>query len=320
MKAILAALLLALAIGQAAATCANVKGVSATFGNSDCGSGFDESGRSKDIHLRRVTTYYSDGCLMGLKTDFAGKGGDKSTLYGSAKGESKSFGLGWTEYITGVDIKGGNCIKGVKFTTTTGQSFAVGEAGTFLSKAINDAYVFGFKGTAGKCGVSSLAVIWAVEECAAPVPKPETKPVPVPTPVEVPTPVPVPTPKPVPTPVDKPVPVPVDRPVPVPTPVDKPVPVPVDRPVPVPTPVDRPVPVPVDRPKPVPTPVDKPVPVPVDRPVPVPTPVDKPVPVPVDRPVPVPTPVDKPVPVPVPVPATKTVNIGHGFKHHWGKH
>lgn len=41
------------------------------------------------------------------------------------------------------------CIEGLKFTTTTGQSLSVGDAGSYVSKVLSEAYVFGFKGTAG---------------------------------------------------------------------------------------------------------------------------------------------------------------------------
>jgi hypothetical protein len=43
------------------------------MGNSGCGDGFDESGRAKDIHLRRVTMWYDNGCVTGLKTEYAGE-------------------------------------------------------------------------------------------------------------------------------------------------------------------------------------------------------------------------------------------------------
>lgn len=42
------------------------------MGNSGCGEGFDESGRAKDIHLRRVTMWLDNGCVTGLKTEYAG--------------------------------------------------------------------------------------------------------------------------------------------------------------------------------------------------------------------------------------------------------
>jgi hypothetical protein len=54
------------------ATCAQVKGISSVMGNSACGNNFDESGRNKDSHLRRVTMWFSEGCVQGLKTEFAG--------------------------------------------------------------------------------------------------------------------------------------------------------------------------------------------------------------------------------------------------------
>jgi hypothetical protein len=41
------------------------------------------------------------------------------------------------------------CIEGLKFTTTTGQTAMVGGGGNNLAKALSDAYVYGFKGTAG---------------------------------------------------------------------------------------------------------------------------------------------------------------------------
>lgn len=81
--------------------------MSSTFGNSACGSAFDQSGRNKDVHLRKITMWYADDCLMGLKTEFDGKGGYKSEMYGKASGDEKSLGLDWSEFITGVDIKGG---------------------------------------------------------------------------------------------------------------------------------------------------------------------------------------------------------------------
>jgi hypothetical protein len=31
-------------------------------------------------------------------------------MFGTAKGEQKSFGLGWEEYIKDVDVKGGRCV------------------------------------------------------------------------------------------------------------------------------------------------------------------------------------------------------------------
>lgn len=79
------------------------------------------------------------------------------------------------------------CIEGVKFTTTTGQSMSVGAAGSYVAKALSEAYVFGFKGTAGEghcylavlpaCLINSGSVAmllfdsrWTVLACAAMVP------------------------------------------------------------------------------------------------------------------------------------------------------
>jgi hypothetical protein len=65
-------------------------------------------------------------------------------------------------------------------TTTKGQTMSVGGTGTYLSKVLDNAYVFGFKGTACGAGVSSLAAIWAIEECPEKieaVPKPVQVPV-----------------------------------------------------------------------------------------------------------------------------------------------
>jgi hypothetical protein len=89
-----------------AATCAQIKGISNTLGSTSCGKDFDESSRDKNLHLRRLTMWYNDGCLAGLKTEYDGKGGYRSTMFGEAKGEQKSFGLGWKEYIKDVDVKG----------------------------------------------------------------------------------------------------------------------------------------------------------------------------------------------------------------------
>jgi hypothetical protein len=92
-----------------AAICAQVKGMSAVFGDSSCGSLFDQSSRAKDLHLRKVTMWYTNGCLMGLKVAMDYKGGYKSVshMFGMAKGKQTSLELGWEEFIIGVDLKGG---------------------------------------------------------------------------------------------------------------------------------------------------------------------------------------------------------------------
>jgi hypothetical protein len=72
-----------------------------------CGEAFDESNRGTDRHLRRVTVWYQEGCVAGLKTEYAGKGGDKTNMFGKANGEQKSLGLEWSEFVKDMDIKSG---------------------------------------------------------------------------------------------------------------------------------------------------------------------------------------------------------------------
>lgn len=38
----------------------------------------------------------------------AGKGGDRTNMYGYAKGTQKEFGMHWDEYIKDMDIKAGS--------------------------------------------------------------------------------------------------------------------------------------------------------------------------------------------------------------------
>jgi hypothetical protein len=50
--------------------------------------------------------WYDNGCLAGLKTEYDGQGGYRGSMFGEAKGQATSFGLGWKEYIKDVDVKG----------------------------------------------------------------------------------------------------------------------------------------------------------------------------------------------------------------------
>lgn len=136
------------AAALAAAWCAVVVGTSNPYGPI-CGSPFTQITRNTSWHLKKLNVYTENGCIVGLKTQFGYKAAD-ARLLGRQAATEKSISLGDSEYISGVETaSNATCIKYLKFTTGKGQKLEAGTGvGTKVDKPRNDAYVFGFSGTA----------------------------------------------------------------------------------------------------------------------------------------------------------------------------
>lgn len=134
----------------ATAWCAVVVGTSSPFGPPlRCGEFFTQLERNTTLHLKKLNMYINDGCITGIKTQFGYKAAN-SQLFGQQVGTEKSINLGDSEYVTGVEIaENATCITYLKFNTGKGQKLELGSGpGTKVTKPRQDAYIFGFAGSA----------------------------------------------------------------------------------------------------------------------------------------------------------------------------
>lgn len=131
------------------ATCAVVVGTSQPYGPV-CGITFTQIQRNTTLHLKKLSVYSNNSCIVGLKTQFGSKATD-TRLIGQQSVTEKSISLGDSEYITGVEVsQNASCITYMKVITGKGQKLELGKGypGTKVVKPMSDAYVFGFAGTA----------------------------------------------------------------------------------------------------------------------------------------------------------------------------
>lgn len=143
--------------------CAVVVGSSDVYGG-ECGAPFSQLERNATWHLKKLTVFSNQGCITGIKQQFAYKGSSTGTSFGSVTGSSKSISLGDSEYIGNVEIGvDSTCIRLLKFVSAKGQVLEVGSgARTKITAPRTDAYVYGFAGWASgkkRASVYSSAVL-----------------------------------------------------------------------------------------------------------------------------------------------------------------